>query len=286
MNFESELRAELGKLPQGLADIYFKIYQQILDPESLNWIIAERSLSWILCCQRKFFVDEFLAAIFIGFAETYIEVTKKNVLNICKNIVIYDSELDIFRFAHLSVRDFLEKNMYDKAHVFAAQTCLVVCLDKRLSLFEIVGFQRYAIYYWALHCDKAGDHRSEGKLGELFREFIQCDVGESAPYEKWDRLAETVLRKDDGNSGFYSIPYSIRRYSNTIFAACVWNLLEILHSLLRFKSKSKIQSAWRYLKSGTKFLDKVTIGDETCLHVAIKYEHLNIVQFLNTTLTI
>ncbi|KAH0559391.1 hypothetical protein GP486_004095 [Trichoglossum hirsutum] len=67
INFESDVREELGRLPRDLAGTYSKIYEQISEFPKLSRQIAERSLKWILCSQRKLSVGEFLVAISNGF---------------------------------------------------------------------------------------------------------------------------------------------------------------------------------------------------------------------------
>ena len=56
------------------------------------------------------------------------QVSKDQVLDICCNFIVFDTTLDTFRFAHLSVREFLEKQLEYNIIVInslAAETCLI-----------------------------------------------------------------------------------------------------------------------------------------------------------------
>jgi len=78
-------------------------------------------------------------------------------LNICCNLVVLDAELDVFRFAHLSVREFLEgmdNYSISEIHALAMERCietLTVELDNNRSLDLISKpndiFRPYATLY-------------------------------------------------------------------------------------------------------------------------------------------
>src|SRR5204863_1784612 len=120
---------------------------------------------------------------------------KQQVLDMCCNFVILDEDLDVFRFAHLSVREFLEaRGEYEKtiAHTLAAERCLVSCLavngSRRLGAASVQSnnaFRNYATLYWAAHCQMSGDHRRDGTIKEYFHEFVLQDLGLTLPFGEW-----------------------------------------------------------------------------------------------------
>jgi hypothetical protein len=101
----------------------------ITKEEERTIAIFKNVLSWLLCAQEPLHSKMFLAAISIipnaGFEET---VSRELILDLCANLVVFDKGLDTFRFAHLSVREFLEKmpEYIDTAvHSLAAEICLL-----------------------------------------------------------------------------------------------------------------------------------------------------------------
>src|SRR6202042_635909 len=104
------------------------------------------------------------------------------------NFVVFDTQLDTFRFAHLSVREFLEKRLeYNRTatNASAAEACLLHLLSitpnpatrvflsrfsqcQMMDSFKLPGFSQYSNVYWAAHCQMAGEERTSGKLKSTF----------------------------------------------------------------------------------------------------------------------
>jgi hypothetical protein len=114
MTLDDEIRERLGRLPAQLAHLYAEIYQRFLRTEASH-LTTRTILRWLMCAKRTLASAEFLAAISLNPArwergtKPQRLFTKEQVLDICCNLVVYDNELDTFRFAHLSVREFLEE---------------------------------------------------------------------------------------------------------------------------------------------------------------------------------
>ena len=108
LNIEEDLVNELEKLPEDLANTYTQIFEHVKRLAHKSRIIVERSLKWLLCQARELSEAEFLAAVSIGTELESVNLTKRKVLFICGNLVIFDHELKVFRYAHLSVREYLE----------------------------------------------------------------------------------------------------------------------------------------------------------------------------------
>jgi hypothetical protein len=67
------------------------------------------------------------------------------ILRFCQNFLIFDKGLDVFRFAHLTVEEYLETKLMDlESHVYIAEICLpLLCTphypekyDLMLEVFE------------------------------------------------------------------------------------------------------------------------------------------------------
>lgn len=64
----------------------------------------------------------------MGPASRFCQLSKDQVLDICCNLVVFDTILDTFRFVNLLVREFLERRQeYNRitTNSLAAETCLL-----------------------------------------------------------------------------------------------------------------------------------------------------------------
>ncbi|KAH0556821.1 hypothetical protein GP486_005389 [Trichoglossum hirsutum] len=284
INLEGDVREELGRLPQDLASIYSMIYQEISDLGPLSQTIAERSLKWILCSQRKLSIGEFIAAVSIDSRGTFIEVSREKILNICCNLIVLDPELNIFRFAHLSVREFLEQRpdyISTVTHSLAAERCLIICLGNYPVTSANASFRNYAMLYWAIHCQMSENHRSNNRLSGLLDGFLRQQQEGSSPFIKWIQLAKEFLPHyyildDDIQKRIRSTMSS----TDPIFAACIWGFCEIVIKLLGPKPKGGLNGFRSLFKPRENTLGKLSSEGRTCLHYASTYGQWDVVRLL------
>ena len=129
-SFDADIQNNLGQLPPDLNTLYAEIYGIISNkPGDVQGTVFKNILRWLLCAQRTLSAREFLAAVSITpqIRGGIVSISKDVVLKICNNFVVFDSQLDTFRFAHLSVREFLEQRQEYKSSVtnaLAAEVCL------------------------------------------------------------------------------------------------------------------------------------------------------------------
>ena len=117
--------------------------------------------------QIRLSTAEFVAVVSINLDGTVGKVSQELILHICSNFVVLDTELDTFRFAHLSVVAFLESQT-EYALTWANATAAGICLFIRLG--RCVGptivadnlLQYHAVLSWAYHCQQAECLRSKG----------------------------------------------------------------------------------------------------------------------------
>ena len=173
---DEAIRERLGRLPPKLEDLYVELHEKISKyPAKADRRMARNIFVWLLCAQRRLNSAEFLSAVSMGPASRLCQLSKDQVLDICCNLVVFDTTLDTFRFAHLSVREFLERRQeYDRAttNSLAAETCLLglmrVSPDPVVDMFLsqygatlgrntpfVSDFKIYPTIYWARHCQLA-----------------------------------------------------------------------------------------------------------------------------------
>jgi ankyrin repeat protein len=274
---EDDLREEMGKLPRDLADIYSMIYEQISESGPRSRSVAHKALKWLLCAERSLSTAEFLAAVCVDSEGIHTKISESQMLDICCNLIVLDTELDVFRFAHLSVREFLEgRGEYETAaaHAMAAERCLLVCLANSWfsdltsdAMLANQTFENYAVLYWAAHCQMSGERLlSEGELGKMFRGFTE-DFDIIPSYNEWTDLATFHLSQGP------PLPYQLEKRvwqmvsspADPIFAACIWGFRGVVQSSLSRNSDG---------------LSKRNDGGDSCLYLASEHGHYWIVRDL------
>ena len=235
------IERRLGKLPKELIKLYEDIYSvRVSSYEEEERNIAERVFRWLLCSQRAFSVDEFITIVGASGNERT-DLSKEALLDLCFNFVVLDKDLNIFRFAHLSVREYLEaKGCYETAmsHAMAAEWCLYQLTSNfKMEYDTFVPFE-YAYWYWPLHLSKSGDRRRKEKLGMLFQEFVKP---RSPAFRRYSHMIKTLLgRKKVVADGYMKrrIGSMISSPPDPVFAACAWGFCEIVEARPDVQPKS------------------------------------------------
>ena len=130
--------------------------------------------------------------------------TRDQLLDLCCNFVIYDDKMDVFRFAHRSVQEFLEtlpQFSPTTLHSLAAEYCLIYIMSRaesptiqrlladHYSLAKhddiMHAFEEYAFYQGMKHCKQAGVERTYGSLQTLLHMFFLEERGASSPLDLW-----------------------------------------------------------------------------------------------------
>lgn len=150
----------------------------------------------LLCAQRRLTAKEMLAAVTVDSRlENAVSSTEAEILDVCCNFVLLDEEVDSFRFAHLSVREYLEKRS-DYYPVFVnlctLDRCLSVFLCDSGDLTPSSGtrstvmqqndiFRRYSTVYWPIHCQLS---QAEVERNTDLLAFVG-NRGTSSAFEAW-----------------------------------------------------------------------------------------------------
>lgn len=137
---DNDVRSSLGQLPPDLNTLYDKLYRFLFTKLGrVEATVFENALHWLLCARRTLKTGEFLCAVLVNpESGRSAGVTSKDlVLKICNNFIVFDPQLDTFRFAHLSVREYLEqKTEYSSSvtNAIAAEICLRTVLSADSSI--------------------------------------------------------------------------------------------------------------------------------------------------------
>ena len=183
----------LTHLPQDLTESYASILAQINNSQDPNPKIAESVMKWMLCAQEALDAETFMIAVSPE-VSCHTALQRSDILSICSNLVVYDKYADTFRFAHLSVQEYLqglECYSPSKCNSLAAELCLSWLLSPEArtsraassdhfefeseseSFFKATKlFRRHVDIYWASYCERSSDLSKEGRLRTLLHEFL------------------------------------------------------------------------------------------------------------------
>ncbi|KAF2838813.1 hypothetical protein M501DRAFT_934397, partial [Patellaria atrata CBS 101060] len=291
---DADIRKRLGRLPPDLDDLYAEIYD-ILSKKTgeIEAAVFRNVLSWLLCAERTLSSAELVAAVSIitNNGDSPVTISKKSILKICSNFVVLDAQLDRFRFAHLSVQEFLEKRdgfSVTATNALAAEACLWNLISaspkpgpKFLSKFgrnrtiepsKSKVFREYSDLYWAKHCQLAACERSLGTLESVFRYFLSDEDGPDCPLALWNArisrypLVEYFPIDTEMRSRLQDVKTTLHSASIVAWlVACAFNFPEIIE----YSGEMHVPPLYCTNKKG-----------RTLLHVAVGCESLESLKLL------
>lgn len=235
IKIEGDLVDELARLPRSLADMYALILANIGQIEQRGRTVAEKIFKWLLCTKDAR-SQVTIAACSGTIATDCRRLSTSDILDVCSTLVVYDEALDRFRFAHLSVREFLESQpgyTPSDANRFVLERSLQTLMDNQ-SPPDL--FRSYATLNWILHYHRLEEeHRKE--VSELHAKRFLFDGAETSEFfETWAleassqerfRLEAHLLYRLSQYFAFRSLEYGGGFPSPVHLASCLgW--LEIL----------------------------------------------------------
>lgn len=263
MSVEQDVWDCLGKLPETLDKTYAGIYERVMLENGSGPKLARRALMWVMCSCRPFSPNELAAVISLQNSGSGLHQLDADVVfRLCHNLLTLDRQLNIVRFAHLSVREFLEKHHFSAvdANSMAAEFCFSILTDR------VYGVERpepklrlpnhpateYATLYWPTHVQLCLNQQTSGGLAATLESFLRS-------YSlHWYRAAKTVLE---------SMPYSeaktIPLYSDITHLE--FEAIPPLCVATLFGFGAKIESMWR---SGTWDVNRQNRHGESLLYLA------------------
>ncbi|KAI0547823.1 hypothetical protein F4679DRAFT_552833 [Xylaria curta] len=127
---ETAVRDRLGKLPADLKTAYDEIYSKIQNGHRHERSLADNAFKWVACAKEPLSSEELLAAIRLNSDKDTFDlsdaITESQLLHLCNNLLVLDSQQYVWRFSHLSVTEYFEQHHWTlaKAHCHAASVCL------------------------------------------------------------------------------------------------------------------------------------------------------------------
>jgi hypothetical protein len=290
----------LAHLPRDLQVSYDSILTKISSSQYPNPELANRILKWLLCAQVSLSSQIFIFAVGWDINDQD-PIQLSDVLSICCNLVVYDEETDRFRFAHLSVQEYLERleNFSPaESNALAAEQCLswldtqedsavdelrqlsgkdlpdkvltlparFITLARNFSIQGMSAFSTHADVNWWRYAQLAGGFRERGRLRNILQKFLLFErliprQGGRQFVAWFDRIRDRGLRHKA------SIEYTFCKCPcpNPLFVACALNLPEIVKALVN--DSASIILAPNHM-------------DLNCVKVAGRLDHLDVLEIL------
>jgi len=171
-----DVRDSLKALPETLTDAYGEIYNRIRKQGRRASQLALNAFRWVQCSYEPLQSETLLDAITVEvdgsgeFSRKVAGVRATDLLKACQNLLILDERLNVFRFAHLSVEEYLEtQQLRIDSHTEIAKICLsLVCssrswtdydttLETREGRYHDRHLLLYSAVFWPWHLNRCKD---------------------------------------------------------------------------------------------------------------------------------
>ncbi|KAI9670483.1 MAG: hypothetical protein M1817_004350 [Caeruleum heppii] len=243
---EHDVLAELGRRLEDLDQLYAVVYSRILKSAPRSRQVATNAIAWLLSRQTLLNLRSFLAAVAVDPDGHHAFLDEAGLRDMCCNLVVRDVETDIFRFAHLSVREYFE-GLPDFASgktngVLAARciNCYLFPYDLALPVkfepsYRPSGLASYAILFWPLHYLEAGNHGVTVTLDEKVREFLSGNGKPTSPFHRW--MSDLIILSAQRNSfGELTDTHkdAISSPPSPLLFACSFGIVSVVQELLRY----------------------------------------------------
>lgn len=236
---------ELGRLPATLKESYNTIYNRITSSGSTSTNVARQTLNWMLCAQNPLSVSQLIEAVSLGSELKVTKLSASKILSVCCNLLILDTELDMFRFAHLSVREYLEgldEYKEQDLQLFALTRCLDFLKLNTLSKdsSEDIAFGRYAALFWPFHYKAIRAVHIQDTVKPAMRVFLFQDLQTSSYFSTWISALGFSISWNDGHPRDikFKLRDSISSPASPLFMSCRFGIPWILEEMKSFPDVS------------------------------------------------
>lgn len=298
IKIETDVLEEVGQLPTTLGEAYNQTYERVLNLARTSREVAMRVLKWLMCAQKMLSERDLIAS--VTFAHESHFLSSERILDICCNLVVLDDQ-GVFRFAHLSVREYLET-----LPAFAAEECNACVLERCIEAYrnttdhwrhqksgshdDIV--QDYAMLYWPGHL-KASLHPKHGQaLPFVARRFIfddpnrpiacvdfpgqQCEVTTGSAtlktteaFREWmgdvRKVTQYSANIDCDTNLLQRLSSITNSHDSPLFLGCAFDVLLILEWMVDIDTRE-----WKALND----------EEDQLLDVALKFQSVDTVNWL------
>lgn len=249
---EETVREMLAVLPSSLEGLYARMIDDIDGGVSIRHrVTAQNIMKWLLYARAPLSSSASLEAISSEFGGKEFRPWAEFVTDACKTLVTIDEENDVFQFAHLSVREYLEKRTeYSAAecHLTLAERCLrtvdasfgSAIMNQKVSDAK-AQFAQYASLYWPVHYQNIDldimDERKE-KIRENLKDLLIQGQDTTPAFKQWlSQVNDFASHLDLGLKENKSLLLKLRSLQafpeTSLFTACVFGFSDVIEQFGR-----------------------------------------------------
>ncbi|KAE8441164.1 hypothetical protein EG329_005820 [Mollisiaceae sp. DMI_Dod_QoI] len=175
---DEDIIDRLGKIPPTLEELYADIYKMVTRNQGVVAQAIARNVFCVLLEHQRILRElEFRELVQVNKSQ----VSISQVLDICCNLVVLDKTSQVFRFAHLSVREFLLRTS-DFSSIESIHSTIALCWLVRYKeppTTSIGDFRRYTNLFY--HLKRAGPHQRIENLRTPLLSFLQLANNPESP---------------------------------------------------------------------------------------------------------
>ena len=221
-------------MPHTLKELYDRTYEELLQSASFSRTVGIRLLKCLMVAQRMLGISEILAAVSTLEDGTSTTLTSRDVLNMTCNLVVEDKALGCFRFAHISVREYLDTRpefSHDETHQLLAERCL----DHYMLVYPNDPLDGYSALFWPTHYASLGPHVRSIVLHAKLRYFLLHGTFRNWRHDIDSKVARYIARKT--YQGYYPAGafegedehrHKLFAAVNPFLGACIYGFPEVL----------------------------------------------------------
>lgn len=184
---ETEVRAQLQKLPSGLDKTYDHIWAKITEKPNDTQKWALKVLGWLLYASAPLPSTAIIEATAIDSLDVSFDSKKtasslQYLIEVCGGLVDFDENADVLRFVHYSVQEFLKPKLSFMEDL-AANVCFAALsfTEKKLPCWcDPHGFYHYAALNWQEHA------RSWREVDGHRNALLQRFFFDKSNFEEWN----------------------------------------------------------------------------------------------------
>ncbi|KAL6716722.1 hypothetical protein ACLMJK_006290 [Lecanora helva] len=267
IHLPEDVEQALRKLPRTLEETYMETLDKFDRYSDVSKMYIKSLLKWLMVAEENLDVQEVVGAITATLSRSSYPWDTDKLVKMSLSFVTIDDESRMFKFAHLSVREFLEHEREytgQSAHALAAELCLTSHLVNREETVSHgqYKFDNYSIFFWARHCRDAAMQRTHGKLNVKLAEFLGL-TGNIMAFVRWNRAwYESRFRSMPGKI-FWDQIDTVSFPAQPLFVASSFGFFELIDALL---------------VPGFRLLEMKNTNGRTCLEVAARHGQTHVLR--------
>jgi len=277
MPTENDITQNLTALPDTLMRAYDGIYNAILAQKGSAPRIALKAFQWIQCSKEPLSSQTLLDAVTVevdssGAFSQNGPATVKQLLTVCQNLVILDEKLNTFRFAHLSVDEYLEIRLpTHDSHLELSKVCFsLLCTYSAWNAYDqnIKGYEGhyedrhlllYSVMFWPWHFAHCGEFNRCPTLSSLWDKLIS-----ESTYERWHHYYRNCISRTwwkEKKEDFWRRQEIVRRsHYGRLFWVCVFGLHQVFSSVFEYEADVNTSEIENSLACASKFGELEIVG--------------------------